>query len=296
MPPALKAPLLAARKRPRAFSPNLLRRNPPTLLPTRRWRSSLRSCRGRLLATSFGVIPRLRHVGAFTLLELLVVMGIIAILMVLAAPAFTALKSAGDVTSAAYTIKGALEQARTYAKANDTYTWVSFAGSLGANTTPPISGQIFIAIAASKDGTDLGTSTNITGTVDITQSVTQIGKVQKLDNAHIGDTGVPNPDGSEFESRPTVSAAYRVSSSGDSDYYFIFQQTKFIRWIRFSPRGEAVVKGSDTQMSQYAEVGLLPTHGALLAVKLDPATGKYKGNLAAIQITGVGGNVRVYRR
>src|SRR5207302_9284636 len=63
---------------------------------------------------------------AFTLIELLVVMGIIAILMVLVAPAFTNLKSAGDVTGAAYAVKGVLDQARTYAMANNTYTWVGF--------------------------------------------------------------------------------------------------------------------------------------------------------------------------
>ena len=64
--------------------------------------------------------------SAFTLLELLIVVGIIAVLLVLIAPAFTTLKSAGDVTSAAYTIKGVLDTARTYAKANNTYTWVGF--------------------------------------------------------------------------------------------------------------------------------------------------------------------------
>ncbi len=64
--------------------------------------------------------------GAFTLLELLVVIGIIAILMVLIAPAFTTIKAGNDVTSAAYTIKGVLDQACTYAKTNNTYTWVGF--------------------------------------------------------------------------------------------------------------------------------------------------------------------------
>ena len=48
-------------------------------------------------------------------------MGIIALLMVLVAPAFTTIKSGTDVTSAAYTIKGVLDNARTYAKANNTY-------------------------------------------------------------------------------------------------------------------------------------------------------------------------------
>ena len=46
--------------------------------------------------------------------------------MVLIAPAFTTIKGGTDVTSAAYTIKGVLDTARTYAKANNTYTWVGF--------------------------------------------------------------------------------------------------------------------------------------------------------------------------
>ncbi|HZS57149.1 MAG TPA: prepilin-type N-terminal cleavage/methylation domain-containing protein [Bryobacteraceae bacterium] len=76
--------------------------------------------------------------GGFTLLELLIVISIIALLMVLIAPAFTNLKSAGDVTSAAYTIKGVLDTARTYAKANNTYTWLG----LPARLERPITGQV----------------------------------------------------------------------------------------------------------------------------------------------------------
>ena len=57
--------------------------------------------------------PNPRSPHAFTLIELLVVIAIILALTLLLAPAFSSLKSAGDVTSAAYTIKGVLEQART---------------------------------------------------------------------------------------------------------------------------------------------------------------------------------------
>src|SRR5947208_15085081 len=62
----------------------------------------------------------------FSLIELLVVIAIIVLVTALILPAFTSIKSAGDLTSAAYTIKGVLEQARTYAMANNTYTWVGF--------------------------------------------------------------------------------------------------------------------------------------------------------------------------
>src|SRR6476659_10161547 len=76
-----------------------------------------------------------KSVRGFTLLELLIVVGIIGLLLVLIAPALTTIKGGTDVTSAAYTIQGVLDTARTYAKANNTYTWVGFAGSIGAATT-----------------------------------------------------------------------------------------------------------------------------------------------------------------
>src|SRR5438876_862300 len=60
----------------------------------------------------------------FTLLELLVVMAIIAILIVLVAPAFTNIKGGNDITTSAYTITGALEQARNYAMSNNTYVYL----------------------------------------------------------------------------------------------------------------------------------------------------------------------------
>src|SRR5262249_30566490 len=148
-----------------------------------------------------------------------------------------------DVTSAAYTIKGALEVARTHAKANNTYAWVGFAGSIGSNVT----GTAALSVVASKDGTDLGTSVNQVGNrVDITAGVMPVGKVMRLDNTHVGDTGTPTNDGTDFESRAAVNVNYRIGAAGsayNSDYYFIAQGTQFDRWIRFSPRGEAVVKG-----------------------------------------------------
>src|SRR6516162_5458702 len=120
-------------------------------------------------------------ISGFTLMELIVVVGIIAILMVMVVPAFTNLKSAGDVTAAAYTIKSVLDTARTYAKANNTYAWVGFFEEDISSATPGTAGpgRLVMSIVASKDGSNLGadSSSNATGTnnwIDVTQ-LTQVG-------------------------------------------------------------------------------------------------------------------------
>src|SRR5512133_1075758 len=97
------------------FAPSISRRAPSTVqralaLPLQRFNPSTIQSR-----------------AGFTLLELLIVVGIIGLLLVLIAPAFTTMKSGGDFTNAIYGIQGVLENARTYAKANHTYVFVGFA-------------------------------------------------------------------------------------------------------------------------------------------------------------------------
>jgi hypothetical protein len=185
-----------------------------------------------------------------------------------------------------------LGQARTYAKANNTYTWIGFAGSVGSTIT----GQVSIAIVASQDGTNLWTA-NPTITSLPAASLTQIGKMVTINNIHIGDTLAPQPLPSpapEFETRPTVDPNYKISSAPNTLYPFSVQQTPFTKWIQFSPRGEALVNGGGFSIVKYVEVGVLPTHGTALAVT--QSGNVYLGNLAAIEISGFGGNIRIYRR
>src|SRR5690348_16959799 len=108
----------------------------------------------RLSAVRTGLSSkRVRRSCCFTLLELLIVMGIVGLLFALIAPAFTTIKGGGDVTNAAYTIKGALDTARTYAKANNTYAWVGFFEEDFSNPATAGTGRIVMSIVASKDGT-----------------------------------------------------------------------------------------------------------------------------------------------
>jgi prepilin-type N-terminal cleavage/methylation domain-containing protein len=270
------------------FAPNISRR-----AGMQSQRAAARPTDYRSPITNHSVRARQRgpeSVRGFTLLELLIVVGIIALLMVLIAPAFTTIKGGNDVTSAAYTIKGVLDSARTYAKANNTYTWVGFAGSIGPNTQQNITGQVKVAVVASKDGTNLWSANNALPPA----SLTPIGKMMTVDNIHIGDTGTPSNDGTEFESRASVDSDHRISTSPNTPYPFTVQQTTFNKWIQFSPRGEALVHGGGFSIVQDSEVGVLPTHGTALGVT--QSGNRWLGNVVAIQIKGFAGDVRIYRR
>src|SRR6476646_2498274 len=153
-----------------------------------------------------------KSVRGFTLLELLIVVGIIGLLLVLMAPAFTTIKGGTDVASAAYTIKGVLATARTYAKANNTYTWVGFFEEDGSiSSTNPATqgnGRVVVSIVASKDGTEVYTS--VAGpAADMDTAGTRlspVGKLVKLDSMHLRTFAncTSNCTGDTFPTRPPV--------------------------------------------------------------------------------------------
>jgi type II secretory pathway pseudopilin PulG len=255
--------------------------------------------------------PQRERASAFTLLELLIVVGIIGLLMVLIAPAFTTIKGGTDATSAAYTIKGVLDTARTYAKANNTYTWVGFfeedVAQPSTNPATAGTGRIVMSIVASKDGTIIYVPTNL-AQQNLTTSLLQVGKVTKVDNVHLWThTDAPSGTGSTFDTRPNVAATYCIGSSSPSASTTPFQypvgnpapaaQYTFVKVIQFSPRGEARINNSTLNangtevfpLQNAAEIALEPTHGATVP-------GSVPANVVAVQFTGVGGNVRIYRR
>jgi prepilin-type N-terminal cleavage/methylation domain-containing protein len=249
--------------------------------------------------------------AAFTLLELLIVVGIIGLLMVLIVPAFTTIKGGTDVTSAAYTIKGVLETARTYAKANNTYTWVGFYeedGSIpsASPTATPGNGRIVISTVASKDGTEVYTSV-ASPAADIDPDGTrlsQVGKLVKLDNMHLRTFANGTGSGETFAARPSPSpsgssdnAKIGDTSPPDSLRYFHYPATvaedqsqyKFVKMIQFSPRGECRPQNDNYEMRTVIEVGFQPIHGTVPLALDDPKN-------CAVQLTGFDGNIKIYRR
>ncbi len=281
--------------------------------------------RGRLF-TDHDSTAQLKRASAFTLLELLIVVGIIGLLLVLIAPAFTTIRGGTDVTSAAYTIKGVLDTARTYAKANNTYTWIGFFEEDVSQSSPAAAGigRLVMSIVASKDGTTVYNPNSQTNPdpIDPTK-LAQVGKLVKIDNIHLPLFAIGSGTGEVFETRPALQndpvAVYNYSRFGEinatvpdtapytnSQFPFWYPlsaasqlqaQYYFQKTLQFSPTGECRMN-STYDVRQVIEVGLLQTHGTAVPAPIggSGSTLIYGGNVAAVQITGFGGSVKIYRR
>jgi prepilin-type N-terminal cleavage/methylation domain-containing protein len=301
----------------------VVRGNALQRFPVRRSLSTRHSFTRRLVGEGGNVLT-LQRCNAFTLIELLVVMGIIAILMVLIAPAFTTIKGGTDVTSAAYTIKGAFDTARTYAKANNTYTWIGFyeedVSQPSTNPSTPGTGRLVMSIVASKDGTTAYDPNSQTNPDPIAPTkLTQVGKLVKIDNVHLPLFAIGSGTGETFDTRPGLQndgiAGYNYSRFGEinagpnaapytnSQFPFWYPlsatsqsqaQYYFLKTLQFGPTGECRIN-STYDVRRVIEVGLLQTHGSV-APTPSPPPDQYPGNVIAVQITGFGGNVKIYQR
>jgi prepilin-type N-terminal cleavage/methylation domain-containing protein len=269
-------------------------------------------------------LPKQRERGsAFTLIELLVVMAIIAILLLLVAPAFTNMKSSGDFTSAVYGIQGLLDNARTYAKANNTYVFVGFAevdSSVDSSVSPQITtgstpyGRVAVAVVASKDGTrqfqyaTSGQGSDWTANYSNGAHLVAIGKLQRYENLHFlvdfgSWTPVAHPNSKMARYQPS-NTTYTLGNSGSSSVTpFTWPlasplasgyQYRFNKVIIFDPRGVARIATSTNadEVTTVMEIDFQPTHGT--AVPPVP-TNQDVGNHAVIQIGPPSGVNRVYR-
>src|SRR2546421_3235705 len=155
--------------------------------------------------------------SGFSLMELMVVVAIIILLTTFLTPAFKNLKSADDVTSAAYTIKGVLDQARTYAKANNTYTWVGFyeentTASTPTNSAPPYpgKGRVLLATVYSTDGTKIFTDSDPAAPLPAAR-LKKIGKLTRIEGIHLTDIGNPSPTPNPTPRPDTLAARPYIS-------------------------------------------------------------------------------------
>lgn len=263
---------------------------------------------------SFRHYPRNRGIvrkSAFSLLELLVVIGIVIVMGALVVPAITGIGKAEELTRSAYSIQGILDQARMYAVANNTYTWVGFFeedSSAQASAVPGI-GRVVVCTMTSKDGTSIYNKTLAKAsdpTVQILDSskLAQVGKLIKLERLHMFDASsltVGSRPAGMIDSQNLVGLSsgallfsFQYARRGGDSYTFGKRPVASTNGVpvangivQFNPQGEAVSDaGPMTAPVTNLEIALRSSHGG----RVD--TGK---NVIALDINGLTGQTTIYR-
>jgi Tfp pilus assembly protein FimT len=213
---------------------------------------------------------------------LLVVIAIISIMSVLAFTAFNSIRKAGDVTAGSTTIDNVLEQARSYAMANNTYVFV---GVEETNITTPAgvaqtagTGRLAIQAFASNDGTSNSAQSNLTA----------IGKLQILNNIHLLPSLALTTG--NFSQRATT-GVFNVANSFPPPLNTIASNNNnftFSQIIAFNAQGlVSIPTTASTSGLQYIEYDVEPTNGTTLPAAVS--------NAAAIQVDATIGTVNIFR-
>ena len=244
--------------------------------------------------------------AGFTLVELLTVLAVMSLITAMSLPVMNAIKDSQNVTLGAVSVSSALQRARTYAMAHDTYVWVGFYEEAANTATPtnvfPYSGagQVVVGMAASVDGTQIYPNTVSSGSLTAPQ-VVPIEKLMKVENVHCTDLGVPTGTGTALTSRPNGAYAsasspgvilaqeqYGIDSdnSAQANHLLVLDGYTFYKTIRFSPSGEAAINDSSS-LRRVGEIDLRPTHGTQINLSTS--------NVASIQFSGIEGAIQTYR-
>jgi prepilin-type N-terminal cleavage/methylation domain-containing protein len=236
-------------------------------------------------------MPRDRSRG-FTLIELLVVIGIMGLLLTLAAPAISALRGSGDLGKAAGDIQAILEQARSYAMANNTYVYAGIVEQDGVNPTNAVGiGHVAVGVVFSKTGLRPYADPATPGPL-IDTNINPLGSVKFFDNVHLTNSDTVGTSGNMARSKYDIDlgtntnslTTFQIPPNGTAKY-------SFNRVVEYDPQGVARYQTSstslDTSTKNYLEIPLMTARGNVAMTN--------SSNTAVIQIDGITGAVRLYR-
>lgn len=216
--------------------------------------------------------------NGFSLVEILVVISLIAVLSAGAIPAMNGIRGGQSLTKSAYDVAGLLEQARSCAMAKNTYVYVGLAeaveNSAGVQVSPD-GGRVVVAVMASKTGVRPLSSNGA--------ELVPMNRMQSFDNLKLDTLGTEGAMGSR-KSGPDVVNLADAGSTGFAGFTCSGPggtTVTFDKVIEFDPTGVARFTQKDN-IDGWIEIPLKPARSG--------------GNtVAALQVDGVTGSVRVFR-
>lgn len=228
---------------------------------------------------------------AFSLMELLVVINIIAWMSWFSIISLSALISASSLSQGVSSIGGVLEQARTQAMLLNTYVYVGFFESDGSlsdtvKPAPAGAGRLWVVAVATKDGTVGYDQSDASSTIP-SSNLIPVGKLQMINNVHLSET---NP----FSAQGLITNTVRISASLDSTnapFGWPIDSKKSVGGfstgvIRFDPRGTASIPGNSTP-AEGIQIAVIPTRGKFVASS--------NINGAILQLDSFTGMIRTFR-
>jgi type II secretory pathway pseudopilin PulG len=212
----------------------------------------------------------LRGRRAFSLIELLVVINIVAYLVWFAAPALFSILTGQGVSEAAYDVSAAVEQARNEAVTRKTYVWLAMQEEVS-------DGNLGLRIGAvrSKDGKANTSASNLIP-IGKPLLVSHVGLVELGSPANISTTA------------PTNGAVDLVDALGGARFQIGRVSFDQGRTVTFMPRGEATTNPVPTASSGFDPL-------MLLSLRQTRGTNLIPGNDISVAIDGSVGTPVIYR-
>ena len=222
---------------------------------------------------------------AFTMVELLVVIGIMMILFAASIPAVQNLGVSRGIGTATSQISSALELAKSTAVSRNTYVWVGFA------TVTNTSGNLetCVGVMMSKDGSSTNTATNLTS----------VSKLTAIENVALaGPTDIPSALRTKLPSDVAGPATSYAGSFTTSVGTFDFKKANVsndtkvsfgsANTLLISPQGEIIANATSQSFVPQVMIGLTQSRKAT-------SLGTAAKDSAVLVFYGGTGSIRVYR-
>lgn len=217
---------------------------------------------------------------AFTLVELLVVMGVAGALLSLTVTALPSLMKSGQLNSTVSDLAGILSQARQYAVAQNTYVWVAFQPDSNAQGGDALN----VAVLASKSGRDPAPWSDYGSVPNPASPIDFIGRPRTFSQTRFREAGAIT-----FQSLPSGTASLGIANSlVNGTASFTIKRpgdtapVQYPRIIQFTPTGEARNSAGPIDIIEFA---LQPTRGTVAD----------QNNVAVIRVNGLTGQTTVHR-